>query len=95
MAGLAYGVGGQNIRRIGNECEYHPCFVRRILAKLSNAGLVETATGRRELAGLPRPEERFSLLDVTERSMAPKAFSIHGYKRQKELSSKAARSDRT
>src|SRR5437868_9358577 len=61
-----------------------PSFVRRILAKLSKAGLVETATGKAGACWLAREAKEISLLDIYRSVDAPKAFSIHDYQEQKE-----------
>jgi Rrf2 family protein len=60
-----------------------PSFVRRILSKLSKAGLVETATGKAGACWLAKEAKNISLLDIYEAVDAPKAFSIHGYSEQK------------
>jgi Rrf2 family protein len=60
-----------------------PSFVRRVLAKLSRAGLVETATGKAGACWLAREAKDISLLDIYQAVDAPKAFSIHGYDEQK------------
>jgi Rrf2 family protein len=60
-----------------------PSFVRRVLAKLSKAGLVKTATGKAGACWLARDAEKISLLDIYEAADAPKAFSIHTYTEQK------------
>jgi Rrf2 family protein len=60
-----------------------PSFVRRILAKLSKAGLVETATGKAGACWLARDAREISLLNIYEAVDAPKAFSIHHYAEQK------------
>jgi Rrf2 family protein len=60
-----------------------PSFVRRTLAKLSKAGLVETATGKAGACWLARSAKDISLLDVYHAVDAPKAFSIHSYAEQK------------
>jgi Rrf2 family protein len=60
-----------------------PSFVRRILAKLSKAGLVETATGKAGSCWLGREPAKISLLDIYAAVDAPKAFCIHAYKEQK------------
>jgi Rrf2 family protein len=60
-----------------------PSFVRRVLAKLSRAGLVETATGRAGACWLAKEAKDISLLDIYQAVDAPKAFSIHGYSAQK------------
>jgi Rrf2 family protein len=60
-----------------------PSFVRRVVAKLSKAGLVETATGKAGACWLARKPKDISLLNIYEAVDAPKAFSIHHYKEQK------------
>jgi Rrf2 family protein len=60
-----------------------PSFVRRVLAKLSKAGLVETTTGKAGACRLAKEAEDISLLDIYEAVDAPKAFSIHSYAEQK------------
>jgi Rrf2 family protein len=60
-----------------------PSFVRRVLAKLSKAGLVETATGKAGACWLAKDAKDISLLDIYKAVDAPKAFSIHGYTEQK------------
>ena len=56
-----------------------PSFVRRVLAKLSRAGLVETATGKAGACWLARGAKSITLLDIYRAVDAPKVFSIHGY----------------
>jgi Rrf2 family protein len=56
-----------------------PSFVRRTLARLSKAGLVETATGKAGACWLARDAKDISLLDVYRAVDAPKAFAIHSY----------------
>ena len=58
-------------------------FVRRTLAKLSKAGLVETTTGKSGACGLAKKPERISLLEVYKAVDAPKAFAVHTYAPQK------------
>lgn len=60
-----------------------PSFVRRVLAKLSKAGLVETATGKAGKTWLARDPKQISLLDIYQAVDAPKAFAIHDYAEQK------------
>lgn len=60
-----------------------PSFVRRVLSKLSKAGLVETATGKAGACWLARDAKTISLLDIYQAVDAPKAFSIHDYDEQK------------
>ena len=56
-----------------------PSFVRRVLAKLSKAGLVETATGKNGACWLARRPRDISLLEVYRAVGAPKVFAIHAY----------------
>jgi Rrf2 family protein len=58
-------------------------FVRRTLAKLSKAGLVETATGKGGACWMAKDAKVISLLDVYKAVDAPKAFAIHSYSEQK------------
>lgn len=60
-----------------------PSFVRRILAKLSKAGLVSTATGKAGACWLAKDARDITLLHIYEAVDAPKAFSIHEYGEQK------------
>jgi Rrf2 family protein len=60
-----------------------PSFVRRVLAKLSRAGLVETSTGKTGKTWLARNPKQVSLLDIYRAVDAPKAFAIHNYAEQK------------
>jgi Rrf2 family protein len=61
-----------------------PSFVRRVLAKLSKAGLVRTSTGKSGACWIARKPETISLLDIYRAVDAPKAFSIHGYQEMGE-----------
>ncbi|MDB6025299.1 MAG: Rrf2 family transcriptional regulator [Verrucomicrobiales bacterium] len=60
-----------------------PSFVRRVLSKLSKAGLVETTTGKAGACWLAKEAKNISLLDIYRAVDAPKAFSIHTYPEQK------------
>ena len=84
MAALGYR-RGQDLTStmLATSINTSPSFVRRILAKLSKAGLVETATGKAGACWLARDAKNISLLDIYEAVDAPKAFSIHGYTEQK------------
>jgi Rrf2 family protein len=61
-----------------------PSFIRRVLAKLSRAGLVRTATGKAGACWLGREAKQISLLDIYKAVDAPKAFAIHAYAEQKQ-----------
>lgn len=54
-------------------------FVRRVLAKLSRSGLVETATGKAGACWLAKKPREISLLDIYRAVDAPRAFTIHHY----------------
>ena len=56
-----------------------PSFIRRTLAKLSKAGLIETSKGKNGCCRLARKPSKISLLDIYLAVEAPKAFSIHHY----------------
>jgi Rrf2 family protein len=58
-------------------------FVRRILARLSKAGLVTTATGKGGACWLARRASHISLLEIYRAVDAPKAFAIHQYPTEK------------
>jgi len=60
-----------------------PSFVRRVLAKLSKAGLVKTATGKAGACWIAKEAKEISLLDIYKAVHAPKAFAIHRYTEQK------------
>ena len=61
----------------------NPSFVRRVLAKLSKAGLVKTATGKAGACWIAKDAKKISLLDIYQAVDAPKAFSIHNYPERK------------
>jgi len=84
MAALGY-CRGQDMTSamLARSVNTSPSFVRRILARLSKAGLVETATGKTGACWLAKGTGDISLLDIYEAVDAPKAFSIHHYSEQK------------
>ena len=77
LAGLACGCDQEGVTsgHLAASVNTSPSFVRRTLAKLSKAGLVETATGKAGACWLAR--------DVYKAVDAPKAFAIHDYSEQK------------
>ena len=78
MASLGYASGAEvNSALIAGSVNTSSSFVRRTLAKLSKAGLVETATGKRGACWLARPARNISLLEIYRAVDAPKAFAIH------------------
>jgi Rrf2 family protein len=80
MAGLGY-QPDQHLTSasLATSVNTSPSFVRRVLAKLSKAGLVRTATGKSGACWLARKPEKISLLDIYRAVDAPKAFAIHEY----------------
>jgi Rrf2 family protein len=84
MAALAWRCGRDTISaKLAASVNTSPSFVRRVLAKLSRAGLVETATGKTGACWLAKDAKAISLLDIYQAVDAPKAFSIHHYTEQK------------
>lgn len=84
MAGLAYGCDrGNTSGELASSVNTSPSFVRRVLAKLSRAGLVETATGKAGACWLAKDAKKISLLDIYKAVKAPEAIAIHSYKEQK------------
>ena len=84
MAALGY-VAGQQVHSadIAGSVNTSSSFVRRILAKLSKAGLVKTSTGKGGACWLAKPAREISLLDIYRAVEAPKAFAIHQYPPEK------------
>ncbi|MDR3458515.1 MAG: Rrf2 family transcriptional regulator [Verrucomicrobiae bacterium] len=84
LAGLACQDGQETTSgHLAMSVNTSPSFVRRTLAKLSKAGLVETTTGKSGACRLARKPGRISLLDVYHAVDAPKVFAIHEYAPQK------------
>jgi Rrf2 family protein len=85
LAGLACGCDREGVTSatLAMSVNTSPSFVRRTLAKLSKAGLVETATGKAGACWLAKDAKDISLLDIYRAVDAPKAFAIHDYSEQK------------
>jgi Rrf2 family protein len=84
MAGLAYGCDKDKTSGdLASSVNTSPSFVRRVLSKLSKAGLVETATGKAGACWLAKDTKKISLLDIYKAVDAPQAIAIHSYKEQK------------
>ncbi len=84
MAALGYRDDrGKTSAELAMSVNTSPSFVRRTLAKLSGAGLVETTTGKSGACRIARKPERISLLDIYKAVDAPRAFAIHAYAPQK------------
>jgi Rrf2 family protein len=80
MAGLGY-FGRKDITSgdLASSVNTSPSFVRRILARLSRAGLIETSKGKSGACWLAMKPAKISLLDIYKAVEAPKAFAIHRY----------------
>jgi Rrf2 family protein len=80
LAGLAYRGGKETVSAdLAGSVNTSPSFVRRVLAKLSKAGLVETRTGPAGSSRLARKAKDISLRDIYRAVGAPKAIAIHHY----------------
>jgi len=83
MAGLAHRRAlDTTSAQLARSVNTSPSFVRRILAKLSKAGLVETTTGKGGKCRLARDPKRITLRDIHRAVDAPKVFAIHAYPKQ-------------
>jgi DNA-binding IscR family transcriptional regulator len=80
MAGLGV-LDGQNTTSayLAKSVNTSASFVRRIMAKLSKAGLVRTTMGKDGACWLGRDAKDISLLDIYQAVSAPKVFAIHKY----------------
>jgi len=56
-----------------------PTFVRRAIAKLAKAGIVNTSRGKNGACSLAHAPGEISLLDIYRASEAPEAFALHSY----------------
>lgn len=85
LAGLACGCDQEGVTssHLAASVNTSPSFVRRTLAKLSKAGLVETTTGKAGACWLAKDAKNISLLDIYRAVDAPKVFAIHEYSEQK------------
>jgi Rrf2 family protein len=84
MACLGHAKGEElNSAAIAGSVNTSASFVRRILAKLSKAQLVKTATGKGGACWLARRPSDISLLEIYRAIGAPKAFAIHQYPMEK------------
>ena len=79
LAGLAKAGKPVTSGYIAKSVNTSPSFVRRVLARLSHAGLAKTATGKAGACWLGRNPKDITLLDVYRAVEAPRAFAIHDY----------------
>ena len=88
LAGIAK-VGTATSKQLAGSVNTSPIFLKRILAKLSKAGLIETTQGRAGGCVLSRSAEKISLFDAYLAVETPQAFAVHSYAKTKscEISS--------
>lgn len=80
MAGLGYNPGTYiTSSHLAASVNTSPSFVRRILAKLSKAGLIHTTTGKAGACVLLKGAEQISLLDIYQAVEPTKTFAVHNY----------------
>lgn len=85
LVGLGFGRGTHMCSgELAESVNANPSFIRRILSKLSKAGLVETTTGKSGACALARNANEISMLDIYHAVEAPKVFAIHDYVTQKQ-----------
>lgn len=85
MAGLGANPGTcLPSRSLASSVNTSASFVRRILAKLSKAGLVRTTTGKSGACRLARDPGKISLLEIYRAVEAPKVFAIHAYAEKRD-----------
>lgn len=73
--------GGRQVTsgELASSINTSPSFVRRVLAKLSRAGLVSTTIGKSGSCVLAKKPKDVSLLDIYKAVDAPPTFAIHDY----------------
>jgi len=80
LVGLGYLPAGETTStQLASSVNTSPSFVRRILSKLSKAGLVNTSMGNSGSTALAKDPKDITLLDIYRAVDAPKAFAIHDY----------------
>jgi Rrf2 family protein len=80
MAGLGASAGqGIPSGILARSVNTSPSFVRRVVSKLSRAGLIRTTTGKSGACMLVKNARTITLLDIYRAVESPKVFAIHGY----------------
>lgn len=80
MTGLGHSPGNDiTSTHLAESVNTSPSFVRRVLSKLSRAGLVCTKMGKTGSTALARDPEDITLLEIYKAVEAPPAFAIHDY----------------
>jgi len=84
LAGLGYEYRNNvTSSHLASSVNTSPSFVRRVLSKLSKAGLIDTAKGKAGACWLAKTPDKISLLAIYDAVEAPRAFAIHKYPAQK------------
>ena len=87
MAGLGANAGkGIPSSQLARSVNTSPSFVRRVVSKLSRAGLIRTTTGKSGACMLTKDARTVTLLDIYRAVEAPKVFAIHGYPVRRDCS---------
>lgn len=83
MAGL--GVRGMSVtsNELSGSVNTSASFIRRIMSKLSKAGLVRTSAGKSGCCGLAKSPDQVTLYEIYKAVEAPKIFAIHDYPTKK------------
>ena len=80
MVGLGYlSETDTTSAQLASSVNTSPSFVRRVLAKLSRAGLVCTKMGKSGSTSLAKDPKEITLLEIYRAVEAPKVFAIHDY----------------
>ncbi len=80
MAGLGASAGqGIPSGVLAKSVNTSPSFVRRVVSKLSRAGLIRTTTGKSGACMMTKDARTVTLLDIYRAVEAPKVFTIHDY----------------
>lgn len=79
MTGIAHRDTLVTSEALAGSVNTNAAFVKRVLAKLSKAGLIHAVSGKSGGCELARKASAISLLDVYRAVDAPSAFAIHDY----------------
>jgi Rrf2 family protein len=79
MAVLAYHGQEATSALLAESVNADPSFVRKLVSKLSKAGLIKATRGKGGACALARPAQEITLLDIYRASNVPQAFTIHAY----------------
>ena len=69
--------------KLSDSIKAEPSFVRKVLAKLSKAGLVTSLRGRNGRIKIAKPASQISLLDIYKATEVPEVFAVHAYAEEK------------